>query len=162
MHIVRNPYVVFPSTVNLWKALYRTHGLQRPTFAGLEEYVLSTFVRMYDKLEETRGLIAPERLFELKYEGLIRDPVGQMRTLYEHLGLGEFDMVLPRLESYLASIAGYETNRYQLTPEQRTAIRQRWGHVIERYGYADGDGTPLPADGVNGARQRPEAVAQPR
>src|SRR5262249_13020715 len=31
VHIVRNPYVVFPSTVNLWKTLYETHGFQKPT-----------------------------------------------------------------------------------------------------------------------------------
>src|SRR5207249_4401986 len=28
VHIIRDPCVVFPSTVNLWKSLYRTHGLQ--------------------------------------------------------------------------------------------------------------------------------------
>src|SRR5260370_40110256 len=44
VHIVRNPYVVFPSTVHLWKALYQKHGLQRPTFAGLDEHVFCTFV----------------------------------------------------------------------------------------------------------------------
>jgi omega-hydroxy-beta-dihydromenaquinone-9 sulfotransferase len=39
IHIVRDPYVVFPSTVNLWRTLYRTHGLQTPTCDGLEETV---------------------------------------------------------------------------------------------------------------------------
>ena len=42
VHIVRDPHVVFSSTVNLWKSLYRNHGLQTPTFAGLEEYVFET------------------------------------------------------------------------------------------------------------------------
>jgi hypothetical protein len=135
VHIVRDPYVVYPSTVNLWKSLSRAHGFQRPTFAGLDEQVFQNFVRMYERLEETRNLAAPERFHELRYEELVRDPVGQMRTLYERLGLGEFDKVLPRLEEYLASVAGYETNRYQLTPEQRAEIGRRWGDVIRRYGY---------------------------
>jgi len=135
VHIVRDPYVVFPSTVNLWKSLYRAHGLQKPTFAGLEEQVCTTFLRLYDGLEKGRQLVAPDRLYELRYEDLVRDPVGQMRALYERLGLGEFDKVLPRLEEYLASVAGYETNRYQLTPEKRAEIQQRWGPVIQRYGY---------------------------
>jgi hypothetical protein len=136
VHIVRDPYVVFPSTVNLWKSLYRTHGLQPPTFADLEEHVYQTFVRMYEKLEETRGLVDPARFYELRYEDLVRDPVGQMRALYEHLKLGSFERVRPRLQSYLASLAGYETNRYKLTPEQRAEIARRWGTVIRRYGYA--------------------------
>ena len=160
VHIVRNPYVVFPSTVNLWKSLYRTHGLQPPTFAGLEELVYETFVRMYDRLEETRSLVDPAHFYELRYEDLVRDPIEQMRALYEHLNLGGFEHLLPRLQQYLASVAGYETNRYQLTPEQRAEITRRWGAVIHRYGYTE---ELAPAQGRNGDRdvsnaQRAEAV----
>ena len=135
VHIVRNPYVVFPSTMNLWKSLYRKHGLQRPTFAGLEEYVFTTFRRVYDKLDEGCKLLAPSRFYEMRYEDLTRDPVGQMRALYEHLDLGGFDQVLPRLEEYRKSTSGYETNRYELSPEVEREITRRWGDVIQRLGY---------------------------
>jgi len=50
IHIVRDPYVVFPSTVHLWKSLYSTQGLQVPTFQGLDEFVLETFSRMDERL----------------------------------------------------------------------------------------------------------------
>jgi hypothetical protein len=136
VHIVRDPYVVFPSTVNLWKSLYQTHCLQRPTYAGLEEEVFRTFSHLYAKLEEGRKLVEPSRFYELRYEDLIRDPVGEMRKLYDHLGLGEFDRLRPRLERYLAEQADYQTNRYQLTPELRAEIGRRWGAVIARYGYS--------------------------
>ncbi|MBV9124323.1 MAG: sulfotransferase, partial [Planctomycetes bacterium] len=135
IHIIRDPYVVFPSTVKLWKTLYRTHGLQKPNFVGLEEHVLKTFTRLYERLEEGKKLIDPARFYELRYEDLVRDPVGQMRRLYEHLALGGFDRYLPRLQRYLAAIANYETNKYQLTPEMRQLVSQRWGEVIRRYGY---------------------------
>jgi hypothetical protein len=136
VHIVRDPYVVFPSTVNLWKSLYQTHGLQKPTFAGLEEHVFATFEHLYKKLEEGRQLVAPSHFCELRYEDLVRDPVGEMRKLYEHLGLGGFDEVRPRLEAYLAKNRDYRTNRYDLAPELRAEITRRWGDVIRRYGYA--------------------------
>ena len=87
----RNPYVVFLSTVNLWKSLYEKHGLQRPTFAGLEEHVFTTFTRLYEKLEEGRRLLAPADFYELRYEELVADPLEEMRGLYEHLGLGGFE-----------------------------------------------------------------------
>ena len=96
VHIVRDPHVVFPSTVNLWKSLYRNHGLQTPTFAGLEEQVFETFNHLYAKLEEGKRLVAPGRFHELRYEDLIRDPEGEMRLLYDRLGLGGFDDALPR------------------------------------------------------------------
>jgi omega-hydroxy-beta-dihydromenaquinone-9 sulfotransferase len=136
IHLVRNPYVVFPSTVNLWKSLYRTHGLQHPTFVGLDEQVFGTFVHLYSRLEEERGLIPASQFYELRYEDLIRDPVGQMRDLYNHLGIDGFEIVLPRLREYLAMAEGYATNRYGLSCEQKAEITRRWGHVIRRYGYA--------------------------
>jgi hypothetical protein len=135
IHIVRDPYIVFPSTVNLWKSLYQTHGLQTPTFAGLEEHVFATFTRMYEKLEEGRKLVEPSRFYELRYEELVADPVGEMRKLYEHLGLGGFEAVRPRLEEYLAKNRDYRTNRYDLAPELRAEIGRRWGDAIRRYGY---------------------------
>jgi omega-hydroxy-beta-dihydromenaquinone-9 sulfotransferase len=140
VHIVRDPYVIFPSTVNLWKALYKKHGFQRPTFAGLEEYIFWTFRHLYERLEQAKKLVAPERFHEMRYEDLIRDPEGQMHLLYERLQLGGFEEALPRIRKYLAEHAGYQTNRYpSLTPELRAEITRRWGAVIERYGYGKGE-----------------------
>jgi hypothetical protein len=136
VHIVRDPRVVFASTVNLWKTLYRTHGLQRPTFAGLEEHVFRTFTHLYAKLEEGKRLIAPGRFHELRYEDLVGEPVAEMRRLYERLELGEFERVVPRLRQYLEANAGYQTNRYNPpTPELEAEIERRWGEVIQRHGY---------------------------
>jgi hypothetical protein len=127
----------------LWKSLYRAHGLQTPTFAGLDEFVFQTFTDMYAKLEATRSLVAPSRFYELRYEDLVRDPLGQMRLLYDHLRLDGFESVQPRMEAYLAQVAGYQTNRYDLSPERREEITRRWNAVIHRYGYAPKP-APLP------------------
>jgi hypothetical protein len=137
VHIVRDPYVVFPSTVKTWNVLYQRHSFQRPPFAGLEEYVFSSFLRLYQKLEEGKRLIDPSHFYEIRYEDLVRDPLGEMEKLYDHLGLGGFEEFLPRLKEYLADQADYETNHYELTPGQRAEIGRRWGRVINKYGYSE-------------------------
>ena len=38
--------------------------------------------------------IPANQLCELKYEDLVRDPMGQLRRIYEQLELGDFDSVL--------------------------------------------------------------------
>lgn len=144
VHIVRDPYVVFSSTLNMWKTMYRMHGFQRPTFEGLEEHVLETFNRLYDRLEEGRKLVPAGRFHEVRYEDLVREPVGRMRRLYEELELGGFEGYRPYLEKYLARTADYQTNRYELPADVRQKLRQRWGGVIRRYGY-DEDGGPAGA-----------------
>lgn len=140
VHIMRDPYVVFRSTVNLWRTLYAMHCLQTPDNVGLEEHVFSTYLRMYERLEEGKKLLAPGQLVELRYEDLVRDPIGELRKLYDALGLGGFERYLPRLEAYLVTIKGYETNRWTLAPEQRAEVTRRWGDVIRRYGYPVAEG----------------------
>jgi hypothetical protein len=136
VHIVRDPYVVYSSTVKLWKTLYETHGMQIPNFSGLEEHVLGTFVHMYDRIETGRHLVPPGRFHEIRYEDLIADPLGEMQQLYEQLDLGEFARVLPRLQAYLEENTGYKTNRYKpLDPVLQNLITHRWGKVIRQYGY---------------------------
>lgn len=136
VHIVRNPYAVFASTVNLWRSLYENHGLQKPNFRGLEEHVFSTYSYLYDRLEATRALVKPGNFHELRYEDLVADPVGEVRRLYDGLNLGGFEALRPRLEAFWAAQSGYQTNRYpRLSAEVRDRIGQRWGKVADRYGY---------------------------
>jgi hypothetical protein len=136
VHIVRDPHVVFPSTVNLWKSLGRTHGLQSVRDERrIREKVFAEFRVIYDRLEEARALIPPGRFHEMRYEQLVKDPVGEMRKVYEAVGLGEFETVRPRLEEFARDWADYETNKYQLTDADRAEVAARWGDVIRRYGY---------------------------
>jgi hypothetical protein len=136
VHIVRDPHVIFPSTVNLWKRLYRDQGLQLPRYAGLEEHVYQTFQRMYDVFERDRHLLDPARFCEVRYEDLIKQPVEEVRKLYGHLGLGDFAAVQPAVEAYFAEKADYKTNRYKQPPEQRAEIGRRWRSFIGQYGYS--------------------------
>lgn len=137
VHIVRDPYDVFPSTVNLWKAFYHAHALQQPTLVDLEEQVFRTFLHFNKRLDGVRHLVAPSRFHELRYEDLVRDPEGKMRELYEKLQLQGFDDLAPRLEIFLAQSSNYRTNRYETSPAMRNEITLRWGNIIRRYGYAE-------------------------
>jgi hypothetical protein len=134
-YITRDPYVVYPSTVHLWKSLYTTNAFQIPTYEGVEERVFQNFVHMHDQYQATKALIPAGRLYELRYEDLVREPVQQMRQLYESLGLGRFEQALPAIEGYLSKTKDYQTNRYRITPELRGRITQQWQRVIEQQGY---------------------------
>jgi len=101
----------------------------------VEEKVLREFRVIYDRLEEARPLFKPGRFHELRYEDLVRNPVGEMRKAYAGLELDDFEKARPGIEEYLRQNAGYETNKYQLGAAERATIADRWGDVIRRYGY---------------------------
>jgi hypothetical protein len=143
IHIARDPYTIFSSTVRLWKSLYDVEGLQSPRFEGLEDYVYRMFTRMYEAYLAQKDLVPSENLCEVRYEQLVRDPVGQIQAIYEHLRLGDFEQARPQIEAYAAKEKDYQTNRYELPDSTRAEITRRWGELIERLGYAS---RPVPAE----------------
>jgi hypothetical protein len=135
VHIVRDPRDVFPSTVHTWKQLWDSLGFHAPTFAGIEEYVLECHQRMYRSFDREREQLGDKQLYELRYEDLIRDVVGEVGKVYDRLGLPGFVKARPKLEEYAAKSREYKTNRHQLPEETWQKIAQRWRGYIERYGY---------------------------
>ena len=135
VHIVRNPYEVFISTMHLWKSVYQACALQRPEFDRLKDYIFDTYIYIDNTLDQTRSLVARNRFCEIRYEDLVRDPVEQLRAIYERLEMGEFEKVLPALERHLAGVAAYQTNRYECSPQLHAEITRRWGRILRKYGY---------------------------
>jgi hypothetical protein len=72
----------------------------------------------------------------LRYEDLTKDPVAEMRRLYEKLDLGDFENVRAPLERYLAENERYERNKWQPTDAEIARIVQHWGPMMDRYGYS--------------------------
>jgi hypothetical protein len=149
VHIVRDPYLVFASTVHMWKSLYKSHGLQRVKHINLDEYVYANFERLYARLEEGKQCIPSGQFHELRYEDLVRAPEEQLRTLYDKLQLGGFEKLLPRLRDYLKNTEGYKRNNYARDLAKEREITARWGDVIRRYGYLREDPVPEETIGAN-------------
>lgn len=135
IHIARDPRSIFPSTKRLWQALDEVQGLQFPRNEGLDEFVLSCFERMYRGYDEQRREIPAERLYELRYEDLIKDPIGELRKLYAAMKWTHFEEVRPRFEAYLSEQKDYRTNQHELAPQYVAQIRTRWAAYCQRYGY---------------------------
>jgi hypothetical protein len=136
VHLTRDPYTLFASTMNLWLSMSKKHGFQKPRGGPeLEERVFRDFRLIHDRYEAGKKLIPPGHLVEMRYEDLVADLEGGVRRVYEGLALGGFEAVRPRLEEYAANSRGYATNKYEITSEVRAKIRQRWGDIIDRLGY---------------------------
>jgi hypothetical protein len=135
VHIVRDPRVVVPSTVRMRMSMMRAHGFQKSGAEGVKERVFADFHVIYDRLEEARPLFKPGRFRELRYEELVKDPLGELEAVYAALELEGFERARPVVEAYLRQTDGYETNKYTLSDKDRREIEERCGDVIRRYGY---------------------------
>ncbi len=139
VHIVRDPEVLFPSTLRLWKSLIAVQGLQVDRGQDRTEYVLDAFTRMYDSFFRDWPDVPPTQRYELRYEDLVQNPTAQLQALYEHLNLPDFEHVRPQLAATLVQNKEYRTNRYELPPETKALVASRWGEYARRYGYQVND-----------------------
>jgi hypothetical protein len=147
IHIVRDPLTLFPSTVRLWRTLSLVQGFQIPREDAewVEGQVLDQFVRMYEAFEQDRELVPPGHLIDVRYEELVGDQVGQMRSIYEQLDLGNFGELEQALLQRTQKTRHYRPNKYVLPREVADRVRGRWGPYFQRYGYDSAEATSASA-----------------
>lgn len=137
IHIRRDPYTVFRSTQQLYAKAVPFSYLQEPDHRAIDDGILRRYNMIYGAYFEDCPLIPARQLYELRFEDLERDMVGQMGQAYEALGLQGFDRLRPKIEQYAQSKTSYQKNRHlTLSEPLRTKIAQTWGPSFERWGYA--------------------------
>jgi omega-hydroxy-beta-dihydromenaquinone-9 sulfotransferase len=136
VHIHRNPYDVFQSTLHLMRAISPWFALQRPDFGSLQDRTIKQYKEVYDVFFEERGLIPREHLHEVGFEDLEANPVAQLRGIYAGLNLPDFGHVEPGLRRYVRSIAGYKKNVFpELSADLRQRIAGEWRRCFQEWGY---------------------------
>ncbi len=136
VHITRDPYVLYASTLNLWKTLAKRHGLQTLRHPELlEDKVLREYRIIHERYEEAKAIIPAGRLVEVRYEEFIKDMLTGTEAIYDGLNLGNFAQMKPKLVEYLAKHNAYETNKYPLSDADRARVKTSWGDIIAKLGY---------------------------
>jgi hypothetical protein len=136
LHICRNPFDVFPSSRKTFDTAFQLHRLQRHREDEVDDWILQRYASMYDAYFEERSLIPSGRLHEVRYEDLERDPIREVRAIYESLDLPDYAVVELPLRHYVDSIASYEKNSYaELPGALRDRITHQWRRTIAAWGY---------------------------
>jgi len=136
VHIHRDPYTVYQSTHHLHAGGWRNYAFQKLDESTLRERVLSNYEEMMGAFFEERSLIPEGRFAEVAFDDLEADPLGQVERVYGELGLGGYDLVRPKLEAYVGTLAGYRKNKHiELPADLRDEIARRWERSFEEWGY---------------------------
>ena len=136
VHIYRHPYAVFRSTKRQSLLSLRATLLQEARSLDVDAWIIRRYRTMYDAFFEERDLIPDGQFHEIRFEDLERDPVAQMRGLYEGLGIPGFQAFRPSLENYVSANSGYRKNEYQELPASlRAEISQAWRRSFDEWNY---------------------------
>ena len=136
VHIHRDPYVVIQSTMHLIRVGLEWIRLQDAEKVDWTERALGQWCEMYEAYFAERPLIPAGNLHEIAFGDLERDPIGELRRMYESLGMPPIVEVEPQMRKYIASIANYTKNTFaELPPDLKTRIAKTCRRGFDEWGY---------------------------
>lgn len=135
IHIYRNPYVVFQSTRNFYRKLFRELALQPFDLSLVDELILESYPRMMDAVLHDSRQLPSNQFVELRFESFEQDPITHIQSLYETLELNGFEDVRSGFQDYLDATRRYRKNRYVFSDEDAQQVYQRWSRFIDRWEY---------------------------
>lgn len=135
VHIYRSPYDVFASTVHMYERVLPITTLQSLPREGPSDAILAIYADMMRRYFEDRPHIPPGHLVEVCFEQLERDPIGEMRRIYETLGLDSYQQAKPAVESYVESQRSYRKNDLRISASDRERVARRWAFAFTELGY---------------------------
>jgi len=135
IHICRNPYEVFRSTLHLYRTVLSWSQLQTIDAERVEQYVLTFYAKLMRKYLAEKERIPAGSLVEVRYEDLESSPLLELRRIYEGLGLPGFERAEPAFRSYLASVAGYQKNAYTIDGAVIEKVNRHWRFAFDAWGY---------------------------
>ena len=145
IHIVRNPYTIYPSLMNYYAKVSATCAIgEIPSPEQSRLDIEDFYVWMAHKYLEDRSLIPADRLVEVRYEDLSREPLPQLERIYAHLGLPGWDDARARMAAYLEGLKDYRKNAYPEDPAVIERVDRHWRFAVDAWGYEPPNTEPTP------------------
>ena len=135
IHIHRDPYKVFVSTVHLYLKAQEAWGLHRTDRDRVVRHVLDSYPKLMHAFFAERRALGDSELVDIGFQDLEDDAMGTMATIYRQLDIPNFDAAAPRFQAYLDSQRDYRKNVLPLTPDERDEVGRRWADVFKRLNY---------------------------
>jgi len=135
IHIYRNPYTVYHSTVRYYHKMLKTLSLQPYDASQIEPVVQNSYPRMMAKLYKDTADLSSGQFAEVKYEELDSNPIDILENLYFQLQLPGWNHARPRTRSYLKQISGYKKNPHDYEPGLKQKVDNYWGKYIDKWSY---------------------------
>lgn len=135
VNIVRNPYRVYPSMLNMYRKILPGQVLQELEWEQIDAWVLDAYRSQMMKYLDERKSIPEGRLHEIRYEDLDARPLEVLPEIYQKLELPDFEAVRPQITAYLESLGSFEKNVFELPAEVVEVVNESWGFAFDAFGY---------------------------
>ncbi len=135
IHIYRNPYKVYLSTIKMRNRVLDKLALQNADKEEIKQQVTENYKRLMKRYFEQKKHIPKENLVDVKYEDLVANPIKEVKKIYVQLDLPDLQSALPEMQKYLDGKKDYKTNVYAIDEEIIQHVKSNWKFTIDLWKY---------------------------
>ena len=136
IHLRRNPYDIFRSTVSLYKNTVSGLALQRRNLEADIQTIITRFKAIYDSYFVEKLTIKENHLVEIAFEDLEKDFEGEVKKIYGGLNLNGWEDYRPLLSKFLKDMPKHEKNVHPpIEDKWRKEINRSWASSFGEWGY---------------------------
>jgi omega-hydroxy-beta-dihydromenaquinone-9 sulfotransferase len=135
IHIVRHPYKIVPSTINMWNIVSGENAFKSGWVAPTVGETANVINDFWESVEENRKTLSELCFTEVRYEDLEKDPVGEIKRMYKDLGLIFTSDFKNEITMFMAAKKNYKKNSFNLSQEEMGIITEKLRNYILRYRY---------------------------
>ncbi|MEX0712437.1 MAG: sulfotransferase [Pirellulales bacterium] len=152
IHIHRQPYAVYRSNLHMQREGHCMYQLQDPDErTGYAARFLGNYLAMEQAFSDQSRRLPANRLVEVCFEDLEKDPQAEIDRIYQQLELTIDESFRRRLAAYLEGLAGYQKNRVEpLDPATGQRVYAALRALFDRWGY-DAQGRRVAQSGQRAA-----------
>jgi hypothetical protein len=135
IHIVRHPDDVIPSTINMWDILQKQNRLNKPVIPPDFRETVGVLENLLTAIENDRVHLKSGHYAEIRFEDLEVNPVDVIKSVYQKMDIpftGEFE---DKINRFMKDATDFRKNTFTLTPEEKTYIREKLQHMMNKYDY---------------------------
>ncbi len=130
----RHPHEVFSSTIRLYATAIARSALQKPAY-DVTTRIIERYKHIHSAYLEQRGHIPRERLLEISYDELDKEPLKTVEKIYQYHGLPGYAEFKPGLSRYLSDLTHAKNKYPALKPETVDKIGQHWEPYLQEWNY---------------------------
>ncbi|WP_298859928.1 sulfotransferase [uncultured Gimesia sp.] len=135
IHIVRNPYEVFSSSLKRINPMLNAFAWQKYDHLDQETIVINCYRNLMKQYLEQAPQIPAGDIIETSYEAIVASPHDELARIFEALQLPDYETSKGHISRYLESLGDYQPNKHTLTPLQIERIETEWGFAIDHWNY---------------------------
>ncbi len=135
IHISRDPFEVYSSTMRLWPSLWEAFSWHRWDDVDVDAMTREFYQLLMGRFIAQRDARPKGEILEVRYDDLKQNPLASIERLYRELEIDFNDEARQPIQEYLGKLSGYVPNKYTLEEKTRDSLREDWGDIIEKLGY---------------------------